>query len=106
MSGQDKLEKLIRTARDSAEELKTYLSTVTNIDLCDKDFGDGGVKVLADALFSNTTITTIAIIVTSFYGNEIGAKGAKALDNALSINTTITNINIHGRNIRKKVANC
>ena len=50
------LEKLICTARDSAEELKTYLSTITNIDLCDKDIGDEGVKVLADALVSNTTI--------------------------------------------------
>jgi len=60
------------TAKDSAEELKAYLSTITNIYLCDKEIGgDGGVKVLADALVSNTTVTTITIIVTGyFYGKK------------------------------------
>ena len=62
------LERLICTARNSADELKTYLKVITHIDLCDKhDIGEEGVKVLADTFFSNRTITNIAII--SFYYN-------------------------------------
>merc|ERR1740136_438871 len=123
MSGQDKLlEKLICscTARDSAEELKTYLSTITNIDICDADIGNGGVKVLADALVSNTTITTIAIAiidtswndgsdedplwVPSCKGKGIGDEGAKSLADVLTKNTTITDINLSENNIREEGA--
>jgi len=107
MSGQDKLERLISTctARDSAEELKTYFSIITNIDLCDKDIGDWSVKALAKALVSSTTVTTISFIV-SFYGNEIGAKGEKALADELAKNITITNINLNDSISGKKVPNC
>jgi len=96
MSNAEKVRELIctSTARDSAEELKTYLSNITNIDLYDINIGDERVKVLAVALAKNTTITTI-----NLSANRIGTEGTKSLAVALAKNTTITNINLSDNNI-------
>ena len=73
----------------SVEELKTYLGTVTTIDLTAKSIGDEGTKALANNLASNNTITTLNIS-----WNNIDAKGARALADALASNTTITCIDL------------
>jgi len=78
------------TARDSAEELKVYQSTITDINLCVKD---EDAKSLAAALAKNTTITTIDLS-----RNVIGVEGAKSLADVLAKNTTITNIDL-SRNV-------
>merc|ERR1740124_1217320 len=83
------------TPSDCEEELKAYLSTITNIHFSGNDIGDEGAESLADALAKNTTITNI-----SLSDNHIKPEGAESLADALAKNTTITNINLSENHIK------
>jgi len=71
-----------------AEALKTN-TTITTLDLSYNDIGHEGAKALAEALKNNTTITTLDLV-----GNPIGDEGPKALAEALETNMTITKLDI------------
>ena len=51
--------------------------------------GDEGVGRLAEALTTNSTLTTLVL-----RGNEMGAAGAGRLAEALAINSTLANLNL------------
>ncbi|KAF9584330.1 hypothetical protein BGW38_006840 [Lunasporangiospora selenospora] len=69
-------------------------STLTTLDLNDKNIGVDGATVLAEALRINSTLTTLEL-----YKNNIGVDGAKALAEALMINSTLTTLNLNKNNI-------
>ena len=62
--------------------------------LASNNIGDEGAKAIADALKSNTSLTTIDL-----RGNNIGDEGAKAIAEALKGNTSLTSINLSNNNI-------
>jgi Ran GTPase-activating protein (RanGAP) involved in mRNA processing and transport len=71
--------------------LVNALTKITTLDLGVNSLKDEGVKVLADALKTNTTITTF-----NLSDNTIGPQGVKALVDALTENkrTKITTLNL------------
>jgi len=64
----EKLRKLVytSTARDSAEELKAYLNTITNIHYSYKHLGAEGAKLLAAALAKTQPSPPFIFVVTLF----------------------------------------
>jgi Ran GTPase-activating protein (RanGAP) involved in mRNA processing and transport len=55
------------------------------LDLSYNSIGDDGAKALAEALKTNSTLTTLDL-----QNNSIGPDGAKALAEALKTNSTVT----------------
>ncbi|KAF9536772.1 hypothetical protein EC957_009735, partial [Mortierella hygrophila] len=71
-----------------ADALKTN-STLTTLDLRGNSIGSDGAKALAEALKTNSILTTLDL-----GGNSIGSDGAKALAEALKTNSTLTTLNL------------
>jgi len=55
-------------------------NSIDSLEVGDQRFGTGGAIKLADALKTNTSLTTLYI-----QNNQIGSKGAKAIAKALGI---------------------
>jgi len=72
-----------------AEALKTN-TTLTSINLEYNDLGAEGAKALVETLKTNTTLTSIEL-----GNNNIGPEGAKALAKVLKTNTTLTIIKLN-----------
>jgi len=76
-----------------ADALKTNTS-VTTIILSNNNIGDAGAAALADTLKTNISVTEI-----SLFSTMIGDSGAVALANALKTNTSVTEISLGGNTI-------
>ncbi|KAK3819060.1 MAG: hypothetical protein J3R72DRAFT_529307 [Linnemannia gamsii] len=76
-----------------AEALKTN-STLTTLNLRGNSIGHNGAKALAEALKTNSTLTTLDL-----WNNSIGSDGAKALAEALKTNSTLTTLNLNRNSI-------
>ena len=81
-----------------AEALKTNTS-ITTLNLHGNQIGDEGIFKLTEALKPNTTITTLHLS-----GNQIGDEGASKLAEALKTNTTITTLWLSSNRIGDKGA--
>lgn len=71
-----------------AEALQSN-STITNLDLYDSNISDEGAVALAKVLQSNSTITNLEL-----GSNKIGTEGAKAIAEALKSNSALTKLGI------------
>src|SRR3990167_4029868 len=71
-----------------AEALKTN-TFITTLDLWATNMSPEGAKALAEALKTNASITTLNLSY-----NDICPEGAKALAEALKINTSITTLDL------------
>ncbi|KAF9390109.1 hypothetical protein CPB97_009911 [Podila verticillata] len=80
-------------AQALAEALKTN-STLTTLDLQINKIGDKGAQELAETLKINSTLTTLDL-----QGNSIGGHGAQALSEALKINSTLTTLEFQDNKI-------
>jgi hypothetical protein len=76
-----------------AEALKTN-STLTTLNLYKSSIGSDGAKALAEALKTNSTLTTLDLQRSS-----IGDDGAKALAEALKTNSTLTTLDLSWNSI-------
>ncbi|KAF9291741.1 hypothetical protein BGZ68_002460 [Mortierella alpina] len=72
-------------------EALTVNSTLTTLGLNHNYIGGVGAKALADALKTNSTLVTLHL-----RGNSIGGDGAKAVANALRINSTLVTLDLRG----------
>ncbi|KAG0014050.1 hypothetical protein BGZ82_001915, partial [Podila clonocystis] len=79
-------------AQAMAEALKSN-STLTTVYLQNSSIGSNGAQMLAEALKINSTLTTL-----NLENNSIGENGGLALAEALKINSTLTTLNL-GRNL-------
>ncbi|KAG0301124.1 hypothetical protein BGZ98_008602 [Dissophora globulifera] len=79
--------------RVSAEALKTNW-TITTLKLQNSWITTDGVQALFDALKINSTLITLDL-----EGNSIGDNGAQALSEALKINLTLTTLNLNYNSI-------
>ena len=82
-----------RGARALAEALKTN-SVLTTLDLWVNSIGDEGARALAEALKTNGVLTTLKLGETS-----IGDEGARALAEALKTNGVLTTLHLGGNSI-------
>jgi Ran GTPase-activating protein (RanGAP) involved in mRNA processing and transport len=65
--------------------------TVTCLDLCFNSFGSAGARYLAASLLRNQSLKSL-----SLSGNLLGPKGFQWIGKALSLNTTLTSLNMTG----------
>ncbi|KAF0347911.1 Protein NLRC3 [Gigaspora margarita] len=65
-------------------------TTLTSLSLCNNQLGTEGVKVLAEILSVNYTLTSLTL------GGEIKIDGIKALSETLYTNTTLTSLSLCG----------
>ncbi|KAG0345399.1 hypothetical protein BG005_001315, partial [Podila minutissima] len=79
--------------RALAEALKTN-STLTTLGLRNNSIGENGTRALAEALKTNSTLTTLGL-----RNNSIGENGTRALAEALKTNSTLTTLGLRNNSI-------
>ncbi|KAF9176831.1 hypothetical protein BGZ50_009617 [Haplosporangium sp. Z 11] len=76
-----------------AEALKTN-STLTTLDLSSNSIGDNGAQALSEAIKTNSTLITLKL-----WNNKIGDNGAQALSEALKANSTLATLDLISNSI-------
>ncbi|MGB6976807.1 MAG: hypothetical protein WBE18_05065 [Gammaproteobacteria bacterium] len=76
------------------QRLRDNDTTLTELDIREKNLENGDIRQLAEALKNNTTLTTLNLSL-----NEIDAEGAIAIAESLKINSTLTTLNLGANKI-------